>query len=202
MRTRIPIEEGAEEPRRARLKAHFTSNRRRRTMTMQTVSLSSLEPGRGNPRKAMDRNGLEGLADSIRKDGVLQNLVVRPVKGKGQHYRIIAGGRRYRALKLLEERGEVDGDFAVPVEIRASLSKDDGLRIATVENLQRQNLAPLEEAAALTKLIHKGASLDDVAAQTGLSQTTIKRRLALNGLCEAARAALARVLSACRKPRR
>src|SRR5690348_1997385 len=107
MRTRIPIEEGAEEPRRARFKAHFISNRRRRTMTVQTVALSSLEPGRGNPRRAMDRNGLEGLAASIRNDGLLQNLVVRPVNGKGEHYRIIAGGRRYRALKLLEERGEV-----------------------------------------------------------------------------------------------
>jgi ParB family chromosome partitioning protein len=92
---------------------------------------------------------------------------------------------------LLQERGEVDEDYAVPVEIRTSLSKDDSLRIATVENLQRQNLTPLEEAAALTKLIHKGATLDDVAAQTGLSQTTIKRRLALNGLCEETRAALA-----------
>ena len=135
-------------------------------MTLRTVPLSSLEPGRGNPRKAMDRNGLEGLAASIRNDGLLQNLVVRPVKGKGQHYRIVSGERRYRALKLLEERSEVDGDYAVPVEIRASLSKDDSLRIATVENLRRQNLTPLEEAAALTKLIHKGATLDDVAAQT------------------------------------
>jgi ParB family transcriptional regulator, chromosome partitioning protein len=99
----------------------------------QTVALSSLAPGRGNPRKAMDRNGLEGLAASIRKDGVLQNLVVKPVKGKAEHYRIIAGGRRYRALKLLEERGEVDEDYAVPVEIRSSLSKDDSLRLATVE---------------------------------------------------------------------
>jgi len=52
-------------------------------MTMQTVSLSSLEPGRRNPRKAMDRSSLEGLAASIRNDGLLQNLVVRPVKGKG-----------------------------------------------------------------------------------------------------------------------
>jgi ParB family chromosome partitioning protein len=120
----------------------------------------------------------------------LQNLVVKPVKGKGEHYRIVSGERRYRALKLLQERGEVDGDFAVPVEIRDHLSKDESLRIATVENLQRQNLTPLEEAAALTKLIHKGATLDDVAAQTGLSQTTIKRRLALNGLCEETRAAL------------
>jgi thiaminase (transcriptional activator TenA) len=103
-------------------------------MTMQTVALSSLEPGRGNPRNTMDRNGLEGLAASIRNDGLLQNLVVRPVKGKGQHYRIVSGERRYRALKLLEERGEVDGDYAVPVEIRDSLTKDDSLRIATVEN--------------------------------------------------------------------
>ncbi len=160
-------------------------------MTMQTVALSSLEPSRGNPRKTMDRRSLEGLAASIRNDGLLQNLVVSPLKGKGQQYRIVSGERRYRALKLLQQRGELDGDFAVPVEIRTSLSKDDSLRIATVENLQRQNLTPLEEAAALTKLIHKGASLDDVAARTGLSQTTIKRRLALNGLCDEARAALA-----------
>src|SRR5215472_5241530 len=158
-------------------------------MTMQTVALSSLEPGRGNPRKT--RNGIEGLAASIRTDGLLQNLVVKPVKGKGEHYRIVAGERRYRALKLLQERGELDGDYAVPVEIRDSLSKDESLRIATVENLQRQNLTPLEEATALTKLIHKGTTLEDVAAQTGLSQTTIKRRLALNGLCEETRAALA-----------
>jgi ParB family transcriptional regulator, chromosome partitioning protein len=129
-------------------------------MTMQTVSLSSLEPGRGNPRRVMDRNSLEGLAASIRNDGLLQNLVVRPIKGKGQHYRIVSGERRYRALKFLEQRGELDGDYAVPVEIRTSLSKDDSLRIATVENLQRQNLTPLEEAAAMTKLIHKGRSPD------------------------------------------
>jgi ParB family transcriptional regulator, chromosome partitioning protein len=158
-------------------------------MTMQTVALSSLEPGRANPRKA--RNGIEGLAASIRTDGLLQNLVVKPIKDKGEHYRIVSGERRYRALKLLQERGELDGDYAVPVEIRDHLSKDDSLRIATVENLQRQNLTPLEQASALTKLIHKGTTLDDVAAQTGLSQTTIKRRLALNGLCEETRAALA-----------
>jgi len=158
-------------------------------MTVQTVSLSSLEPGRGNPRKA--RNGIEGLAASIRNDGLLQNLVVKPVKGKGEHYRIVSGERRYRALKLLQEQGELDADYAVPVEIRDHLSKDESLRIATVENLQRQNLTPLEETAALTELIHKGTTLEDVAAQTGLSPTTIKRRLALNGLCDETRAALA-----------
>jgi ParB family chromosome partitioning protein len=58
-------------------------------MTMQTVALSSLEPSRGNPRKTLDRRSLEGLAASIRNDGLLQNLVVSPLKGKGQHYRTI-----------------------------------------------------------------------------------------------------------------
>jgi ParB family chromosome partitioning protein len=161
-------------------------------MTIQTVYLSSLEPGRGNPRKAMDRKTIEGLAASIKTDGLLQNLVVSPLKGKSRHYQVVSGERRLRALVLLQERGELADDFVVPVEIRSDLSKHDTLRIATVENLQRQNLSPLEEATALTKLVHKGTTLDDVAAQTGLSATTIKRRLALNGLCKEAKVLLAK----------
>jgi ParB family chromosome partitioning protein len=162
-------------------------------MNLQTVPLSSLAPGRSNPRKAMDRKAIEGLAASIRTDGLLQNLVVSPVKGKGRrkHYEVVSGERRLRALRLLHERGELAKDYAVPVEIRTGLSKDETLRIATVENVQRQNLTPLEETAALTKLVHKGTTLDDVAAQTGLSHRTIKRRLALNGLCSEAKKALA-----------
>ncbi len=164
-------------------------------MTMQSVSLSALEPSRGNPRRKIDRKTIEGLAASIRTDGLLHNLVVSPVKGKGkksQHYQIVSGSRRLRALRLLEDRGELPEDFTVAVEVRDDLSKDQTLRIATVENLQRQNMTPLEEAAALTKLVHKGVTLDDVVAQTGLSATTIKRRLALNSLCREAKAALAK----------
>lgn len=157
-------------------------------MTIETVPLSSLVPSKGNPRKKI--NDIEGLAASIKTDGLLQNLVVKPEGGKSKRYAIISGERRYRALMLLEERGELPEDFGVPVEVRGNLSDDDGLRIATVENLQRANLAPLEEAAALAKLIHKGATLDDVSAQTGLSSTTIKRRLVLNGLCKEAKKAL------------
>jgi ParB family transcriptional regulator, chromosome partitioning protein len=159
-------------------------------MNIQTVSLSQLVPSKGNPRKAFDASGIEGLAASIKTDGLLQNLVVTPASGKGKRYSIVGGERRYRALKLLEERGELAEDFGVTVEIRKGLSKDESLRISTVENLQRQNVAPLEEAAAPTKLVHKGTTLEDVAAQTGLSTTTIRRRLALNGLCKEAKAAL------------
>jgi ParB family chromosome partitioning protein len=159
---------------------------------LQSVSLSVLEAAAANPRRKIDRKAIEGLAASIKTDGVLHNLVVSPVKGKGrkERYQIVSGSRRFEALRLLQERGELPEDFTVAVEIRDDLSKDDTLRIATVENLQRQNLTPLEEAGALSKLIHKGTTLDDVVAQTGLSVTTIKRRLALNNLCREAKAAL------------
>ncbi|MBI1181505.1 MAG: ParB/RepB/Spo0J family partition protein, partial [Alphaproteobacteria bacterium] len=165
---------------------------------LQSVSLAALEPAAANPRRKIDRAAIEGLAASIRTDGILHNLVVTPTGPKGtktgrkQRFQIVSGSRRFEALKLLQERGELPADFTVAVEIRDDLSKDDTLRIATVENLQRQNLTPLEEAAALTKLVHKGAALDDVVAQTGLSATIIKRRLALNNLCKDAKQALAK----------
>jgi len=159
---------------------------------LQSVSLSALQPAAANPRRKIDRKAIEGLAASIKTDGVLHNLVVSPMEGKGkkERFQIVSGSRRLQALLLLQERGELPEDFTVAVEIRDDLSKDDTLRIATVENLQRQNLTPLEEAGALTKLVHKGVTLDDVVAQTGLSATTIKRRLALNNLCREAKAAL------------
>ncbi|MGQ0555998.1 MAG: ParB/RepB/Spo0J family partition protein [Nitrospiraceae bacterium] len=157
-------------------------------MNIDTISLSQLVPSKANPRKVM--KDIDGLAASIKTDDLLHNLVVKPLGGKGKRYAIISGERRYRALKLLEERGELPKNFPVPVEIREGLTEDEILRIATVENLQRANLAPLEEAAAPTKLIHKGTTLEEVAAQTGLSPSTIKRRLALNGLCKEAKAVL------------
>jgi len=165
-------------------------------MSLHSVSLSQLVPSKANPRKLFDVASLEGLAMSIRTDGLLQNLVVTPASGKGKRYAVISGERRYRALKLLEERGELPNGFTVPVEIRTRLTKEESLRLSTVENLQRADLTPLEQTAALTKLVKEGETLEDVAAQTGLSASTIKRRLALNGLCKEAKAALdAKVLS-------
>lgn len=159
-------------------------------MTIQTICLSQLVPSKSNPRRAFDLNAIEGLATSIRTDGLLQNLVVNRANGKGKRYAIISGERRYRALKLLEERGELPDGFTILVEIRERLTKDESLRLSTVENLQRADLTPLEQTAALTKLVHKRVSLEEVAAQTVLSPATIKRRLALNGLCAEAKAAL------------
>lgn len=161
-------------------------------MTIETIPLSAIEPSKANPRTAFDASGIAGLAASIQTDGLLQNLVVAPMKGKGKQnrYRIISGERRYRALQLLIKQGHLQDGHAVPVEIRRGLSRDDTLRLATVENLQRENLPPLDEADALTRLVQDGEKLDTLVAQTGLSERTIKRRLALNNLCDSACRAL------------
>lgn len=158
-------------------------------MTIQTVPLSSLQPPADNPRRRIDASTLDGLAASIKADGLLQNLVV--VRAGKDRYRIVSGERRFRALSLLAERGDIESDHAVPVEVRERLGKHDTLRIATVENLQREDLPPLDQAAALGALIRKGTTLDDIVDKTGLSATTLRRRLALNTLCEEARSALA-----------
>jgi ParB/RepB/Spo0J family partition protein len=161
-------------------------------MTLQTVKLSELKPPTSNPRHVICKHTLEGLAESIRNDGLLQNLVVAPLKGKknGNGFRIISGERRFRALQLLAEQGAIDEGFEIPVEVRSHLSKEDVLRLATIENLQRENLPPLDEAAALATLIKGGERLAEIAAKTGLCESTIKRRVVLNTLCEEAKKAL------------
>ncbi|HYG91642.1 MAG TPA: ParB/RepB/Spo0J family partition protein [Azospirillum sp.] len=157
-------------------------------MSTQLVPLSQLLPPTANPRKRIDPAGIEGLASSIRTDGVLQNLVVQCLKG--DRFRVVTGERRYRALKLLESLGEIDADYRVPVEVRHGLKPAGAQRIALVENVQREALDAIDEADGFAALLQKGATLDDVAAQTGLSTTTVKRRLALAGLCAEAKRAV------------
>ncbi|WP_114859757.1 ParB/RepB/Spo0J family partition protein [Azospirillum brasilense] len=157
-------------------------------MSTQRVPLSQLLPPTANPRKRIDPAGIKGLAQSIKTDGVLQNLVVKCLKG--DRFRVVTGERRYRALKLLESRGEIGSDYGVPVEVRHGLSTADARRIALVENVQREALDAIDEADGFATLLQKGATLDDVAAQTGLSTTTVRRRLALAGLCAEAKQAV------------
>jgi ParB/RepB/Spo0J family partition protein len=84
---------------------------------LQSVSISVLEPPAANPRKKFDRKAIEGLASSIKQDGILHNLVVTPTgSGRKQRYQIVSGARRLEALKLLQERGELPEDFTVAVE--------------------------------------------------------------------------------------
>lgn len=157
---------------------------------METLPLSKLRPSNLNPRKSFDADTIEGLSQSIKIDGLLQNLVVAKPENRKRTYTIISGERRYRALCLLVKNGELPKDAPVPVVIRDGLSEADAHRIATIENIQRENLPPLEEAEAVTALLRDGMSLADVSSQTGLSEGLIKRRLALSGLCDHAKAAL------------
>ncbi len=151
-------------------------------MTIQTIPLNKLTVTEGgNPRRSMDAAALEGLAASIKADGLLQNLVVRK---EGRKFRIVSGERRYRALSLLAERGDIERDHPVSVEVRGGLTEADALRLATVENIQREQLAPMDEAEAFATLLGEGANLEDVAVKAGVSVLTVKRRVALASLCD------------------
>lgn len=89
-------------------------------MSRKLVPLASLVRTSANPRRNADRSPIEGLAESIRTDGILQNLVVEPA---GDNlYRVIAGTRRLRALMHLRDLGDIDDAYKVPVEIRKDLS--------------------------------------------------------------------------------
>jgi len=150
-------------------------------MTLKTVPLSAICPAKDNPRRKLDKGAIAGLADSIKADGVLQNLVVEK-NGDGK-FRVISGSRRLLALKLLKRQGVIDEDYKVPVEIR-TFKDGDALRVATIENVQRADLEPIDEAEAFARMLQQGASLEDISAKTGLSEQTIRRRLALADLCE------------------
>lgn len=153
-------------------------------MTYTKLPITKIQVSDANPRKAFDDDSIIGLAQSIKTDGLLQNLIVGKAKGKKKLHPIICGERRFRAISLLVENGDLPKDYEVTVEIKDDLDADTALRIATMENIQRQDLTPLEEAQALTKLVQDGEKLDDIVAQTGLSAHTVRRRLVLMQLSE------------------
>lgn len=153
-------------------------------MTYTKLPITKIQISDANPRKAFDEDSILGLAQSIKTDGLLQNLIVGKAKGKKKLHPIICGERRFRAISHLVENGDLPKDYEVTVEIKDDLDADTALRIATMENIQRQDLTPLEEAQALTKLVQDGEKLDDIVAQTGLSAHTVRRRLVLMQLSE------------------
>lgn len=139
-----------------------------------TLPLAALIPSTVQPRRQFDDVMLEALASSIKAQGVLQPLLVRPAKMQGQ-YEIIGGERRWRAAKLA-------GLTEVPVIIR---ELDDGraLEVALVENVQRADLNPLEEAAGYQRLVAEfNYTHEDMARVTGKSRSHITNLLRLLAL--------------------
>jgi ParB family transcriptional regulator, chromosome partitioning protein len=175
---------------------HTVAQRRARVRTSSleefemhtTVPLSTLVAPKGNPRRNFDKKSIEGLAQSIKHNGLIHNLTVEPLKGG--KYRVVAGQRRFLALQHLSKTGEIEGSYKVPVRMDKKASATDLDRLATVENVQREALDPIDEAEAFAKLLGEGTRLEDVALETGVSAQTIKRRVALADLAPEVKAAV------------
>lgn len=137
-----------------------------------TLKISDIEPRKDQPRKIFEREALESLADSIATYGVLQPIIVRENTSFPGSYEIIAGERRWRAAKMA-------GLSEIPVVI---LTGDElkMAQISLIENIQRENLNPVEEAAAYLDLIEKfGLTQEQVAKQVGKSRSAITNTLRL-----------------------
>lgn len=157
----------------------------------QTLPISALIPSPYNPRKHFDDAKLAELAASIKEKGVLEPILVRPIealrggeyKADRQYYEIVAGERRFRAAKTA-------GLTEIPTIVR-QLSDGEAAEIAIVENAQRADLTPVEEARGFKMLIDQfGYTVEDAALKMGLSAKTVAQRLRLLVLPEKALKAL------------
>ena len=138
--------------------------------SLQTLLISELQPGKYQPRSIMQEEALHALSQSILKQGVMQPIIVRPV-GNNQ-YEIIAGERRWRAAKLANLN-------EVPVIIK-NIPDESALAMALIENIQRENLNPLEEAVGIKRLIDEfNMTHEEAADAVGKSRVTVSNLLRL-----------------------
>ena len=138
------------------------------------VKITKVEPNREQPRKNFNEDALQELADSIKEHGILQPILV---KDRKDHYEIIAGERRWRAAKLA-------GLKEVPVIIR-DLSDQEIVEIALIENIQREDLNPIEEAQAYKRLLTEfNLKQDEVAERVSKSRTAVTNSMRLLKLCD------------------
>ena len=138
------------------------------------LRISLIEPGADQPRKSFDREALEQLSDSIKKFGVLQPIVVKKVD---EHYEIVAGERRWRAARMA-------GLKEIPAVIQ-NFTEREVMEISLIENIQRENLNPVEEAKAFNKLITEySLTQDELAERVSKSRTAITNSMRLLKLCE------------------
>ena len=148
----------------------FNDNIIEENESTRTLRISELEPNRDQPRKEFDPAALAELADSIAAVGVIQPLIVRPIQGGG--YQIVAGERRWRAAQSA-------GLTEVPVVIR-DLSDKEVDEIALIENLQREDLNPVEEAEGYRHLMNEyGMTQEQVASRVGKSRPSVANSVRL-----------------------
>jgi len=138
-------------------------------LAVTTIPISQIEPNHLQPRTVFDPTRLQELANSIETNGIIQPLLVRR---KGPHYELVAGERRLRAAKIA-------GLTAVPAIIQ-DYTEERLLEVALVENIQREDLNPIETAQALDRLTREMAlSHEEIAVRTGKDRTTITNMIRL-----------------------
>ncbi len=151
--------------------------------TLEIISIHKIELSTTNPRKVFDPKALEELSESIKEHGILQPILVRPYvdeKSSWQDYQLVCGERRYRAAILagLEE---------VPVSIRV-LTDDEAFELQIIENLERKDVHPLDEADAFKKMLDsKKYTIADISAKMAKPESFIVQRLKLVDLIESVR---------------
>jgi ParB family chromosome partitioning protein len=150
------------------------------------VGLDELRPGRYQPRLQLREDTLAELAESIREQGVLQPLIVRAVpaaEGDTEPYEIVAGERRWRAARLA-------GLKAVPVIVR-ELNDREALAVALIENLQREDLNPIDQAQSMARLVDEfGMTHDEIAKALGRSRAGVTNFLRLLDLADDVKTAM------------
>ena len=154
---------------------------------IQKIPLQSIQPNRFQPRKVLNESSIHELANSIRESGLIYPLLVRKSQDSGvdgPKYELIAGERRFRALKFL-------GETEAPAVIREAGDRD-ALRLALVENLQREELNPIEQAKAYQRLQEEfGLTQEQVASSVGKDRATVANTLRLLKLAEKVQEAVA-----------
>jgi ParB/RepB/Spo0J family partition protein len=141
-----------------------------RPTAIRNIGVDKVDPNPNQPRMAMDKAGLEDLTSSVKEHGVLQPILVRPEPGG--RYELIAGERRWRAAVAA-------GLEAIPALIE-EIDDETALEIAVIENLQREDLSPLDEAQIYAKMIHQhGYSIRKLAQKLGKDKGYIENRLRL-----------------------
>jgi ParB family transcriptional regulator, chromosome partitioning protein len=143
-----------------------------RPRSQRKVPIEFIKPNPRNPRRAFSEAELKELSESIKQHGVIQPIVVRPVKGAQDRFEIIAGERRWRASQLA-------GLHEVPI-VPVDISDSDALEFAIVENVQREDLNPMEEAQGYHALANEfKRSQDDIAKVVGKSRSHVANMLRL-----------------------
>ncbi len=140
---------------------------------LRTLKVGQLQPGKYQPRTQMDQDSLQQLADSIKAQGIMQPILVRPVAV--ERFEIIAGERRWRAAQLA-------GLIEVPALVR-EIADEAALAMSLIENIQRENLNPLEEATGIKRLIDEFSMTHQLAAEAvGRSRSAVTNLLRLLNL--------------------